>query len=188
MTLPAKLSIFSLCSNNTVLKNNVKHVRQRQDHLQGANDEKFFLLGTELAETQKSVHALREVVDHHLNATGEAIRQLSSHLKAFKACMSVNRNFQFLVEKTQNYTSYLDVAFLHLKSFRAAFVSYKTSMYSAVSSLSSGYVPPSFLTPDQLAAIVEDLTDEEIRRGTKLTPAIQVGFEATYYKFKSCWK
>ena len=55
-------------------------------------------------------------------------------------------------------------------------------MYSAVSSLSSGFVPPNFLKPDQLAAIVEDLTAEEIRRGTKLTPAIQVGFEATYYE------
>ena len=57
-------------------------------------------------------------------------------------------------------------------------------MYSAVSSLSSGFVPPNFLIPDQLAAIVEDLTIEEIRRGTKLTPAIQVGFEATYYEIQ----
>ena len=57
-------------------------------------------------------------------------------------------------------------------------------MYSAVSSLSSGFVPPNFLTPDQLAAIVEDLTAEEIRQGTKLTPAIQVGFEATYYEIQ----
>ena len=47
---------------------------------------------------------------------------------------------------------------------------------------SSGFVPPNFLTSDQLAAIVEDLTAEEIRRGTKLTPAIQVGFEDTYYE------
>ena len=55
-------------------------------------------------------------------------------------------------------------------------------MYSAVSSLCSGFVPPNFLTPDQLAAIVEDPTAEEIHRGTKLTPAIQVCFQATYYK------
>ena len=55
-------------------------------------------------------------------------------------------------------------------------------MYSAVSSLSSGSVPLKFLRPDQLAAIVEDLTAEEIRWGTKLTPAIQFGFEATYYE------
>ena len=68
---------------------------------------------------------------------------------------------------------------MHLKSNRASLVSYKTSMYSAVSSLSSGFVPPNFLTPDQLAAIVEDLTAKKIRRGTKLTPAIQVRFEAT---------
>ena len=54
-------------------------------------------------------------------------------------------------------------------------------MFSAVSSISTGFVPPIFFTPNQLAAIVEDLTAEEIRRGTKLTPAIQIGFEATYY-------
>ena len=55
-------------------------------------------------------------------------------------------------------------------------------MNSALSSLCSGFVPPNFLTPDQLAAIVEDLTAEAIRRGTKTTPAIQVGLEATYYE------
>ena len=71
---------------------------------------------------------------------------------------------------------------MHLKSYRASFVSFKTPMYSVVSPLSSGFVPSNFLTPDQLAAVVEDLTAEEIRRGTKLTPAIQVGFEATYYE------
>ena len=57
-------------------------------------------------------------------------------------------------------------------------------MYSAISSLSSGFVPLSFLTPDQLAAIVKDLTKEKIGRGTKLTSAIQVGFEATYYNIQ----
>ena len=54
-------------------------------------------------------------------------------------------------------------------------------MYSAVSSLSSGFVPPSFLTSKKLAAIANDLTAEEIRRGTKLIPVFQVGLETTYY-------
>ena len=54
-------------------------------------------------------------------------------------------------------------------------------MYSAVSSLSSRFAPASFLIPNQPAAIVDDLTAEEIQRGTKLTLAIQVGFEAAHY-------
>ena len=98
--------------------------------------------------------------------------------------MSIQRQFEIIVDKVHNYTSYLDLADMHLKSYRASFVSYKTSMYSAVSSLSSGFVPPNFLTPDQLAAIVEDITAEEIRRGTKLTPATPVGFEALYYEIQ----
>ena len=94
--------------------------------------------------------------------------------------MSIQRQFEIIVDKVHNYPSYLDFAYMHLKSYRALFVSYNTSMHSAFSSLSSGFVPPIFLTPDQLAAIVEDLTAEEIRRGTKLTPEIQIGFEATH--------
>ena len=47
------LSIFSLCSDNSALKNNVRHLLQPQagcekslHRVQEANDEKFFLLGT----------------------------------------------------------------------------------------------------------------------------------------------
>ena len=61
----------------------MRHLLQRQatfekslHRVQQANDEKFFLLGTEIADTQKSVEALRDVIDARLNATGEAIRQL----------------------------------------------------------------------------------------------------------------
>ena len=71
---------------------------------------------------------------------------------------------------------------MHLKSYPPSLVSHKTFMFSAVSSPSSGFVPLNFLTADKIAQIVEDLTAEEIRRGKKLTPAIQVGFEATYYE------
>ena len=182
------LSIFSLCSDNSALKNNVRNLLQRQAtfekslyRVQQAN-EKFFLLGTEIADTQKSVEALRDAIDARLNATGETIRQLNSRLIIMSNCMFIQRQFDIILDKVHNYTSYLDLAYMHSKSYRASFVSHKTSMYSAVSSLSSGFVATNFLTPVQLAAIVEDLTAEEIRRGTKLTPAIQVGFEATYYE------
>ena len=171
------------------MKNNVRNLLQGQATFeknlhcaQQANDEKSFILGTEIADTQKSVEALRDVIDARLNATGEAIRQLDSRLIIMSDCMSIQRQFEIIVDKVHNYTSYLDLAYMHLKSYRASFVSYKTAMYSAMSPLSSGFVPPNFLTPDQLAAIFEDLTAEEIRRGTKLTLAIQVGFEATYYE------
>ena len=150
--------------------------------VQEANDEKFFLLRTEFADTQKSVEALRDVIDARLKATGEALRQLDSRLINMSNCMSIQCQFEIIVDKVHHYRSYSDLAYLQLKSYLASFVSYKTSMYSLVSSLSLGFVPPNFLTSDQLAAIVEDLTAEEIRRGTKLTPAIQIGFEATYYE------
>ena len=122
------------------------------------------------------------MIDDLLNATVEAIRELISQFFLWHTCLFVQTHCEFVVARVHNYTSYVDLACLQLKSYRAPFVFYKTSMYSAVSSLSSGFVLPSFLTPDQLAAIVKDLTEEEIRRGTKLAPAIQVGFEATFFE------
>ena len=63
-------SIFNLCSDNSVLKNNVRNLLQRQStfeksvhRVQAANDEKVLLLGTEVVETQKSVEALRDLID-----------------------------------------------------------------------------------------------------------------------------
>ena len=150
--------------------------------VQEANDENFFLLGTEIADIQKSVEAIRDVIDARLNATRETIRQFDSQLTIMSNCKSIQRQFDIIVDKVHKYTSQLDLAYMHSKSYRASFVSNKTSMYSAAASLYSGFVSPSLITADQLAAIVEDLTTEEIRRGTKLTLATQVGFEATYYE------
>ena len=111
------LSIFNLCSDNSALKNNVRNLLQRQANfqkslhrVQEANEETLFLLGTEIADTQKSVEGLRDVIDARLNVTGEAIRQLDSRLIIMSNCMSIQRQFEIVVDKVHNYTSYLDLA------------------------------------------------------------------------------
>ena len=182
------LSMFSLCSDNSVLKNNVRNLLQRQATLERglhrvleANDEKFFLVEKEIAVTQKSVEALRDVIDTRLSATGETVSQLNLQWSIMSHCMSIQHHVELIVYKVHNYTSYLDLAYKHLKSYRASLVLFMTFMYSAVYSLSSEFDPPSFMTPDQLAVIVKDPTAGKIGRGTKLIPAIQVVFKGTYY-------
>ena len=103
------LSIFSLCSDNSALKNNVRNLLQRQatfekklHSVQQDNDEKIFLLGTEIADTQKSVEALRDVIDARLNATREAIRQFDSRLIVMSNCMSIQRQFEIIADKVHN--------------------------------------------------------------------------------------
>ena len=120
-------SIFSLRSDNAVLKNNVRNLRQRQatyqqnlHRLPEANDVNFFFLGPETAETQKRVDALRDVIDARLSATGDAVRQLDSQFSNTSNCMSIKRQFQFIVDKVHNYKSYLNLAYMHLNSYRAS--------------------------------------------------------------------
>ena len=82
----------------------------------------------------------------------------------------------------QEYISYLNSLYTHVKSYRAAFYAYKIALFSTLLSLAAGYVTPQFLLPDQLASIVKELANDEILQRTKLSPAIGVSHEAIYYK------
>ena len=136
--------------------------------------------GSEISKTQQNVKAISDVVENCFTANSRAIDQLALSLNNL---LNVHaKHFDNLVFKVENYTSYLDLLHTHLKTCRSAFVSYRTNLFSAVSSLSSGYVFQNFLTPTRLAGFLHELTMEEILCGTKLTPAIQVGYEATYYE------
>ena len=160
------------------MKNNVRNLLRRQapfeqrlHRSQEVNDEKIFPLGTEIADTQKSVKVLRDVIDARLSATGETLRQLNSQLSNMSICMSIQRQFELILGKVHTYTSYMDIAYTDLKIYRASFVSHNISMLAQCPSF-FGFIPPSFLTSNQPSANVKDLTAEEIQRVTKLTPSI----------------
>ena len=78
----------------------------------------------------------------------------------------------------------ISIQYTHVKSYRAAFYAYKIALFSTLSSLAAGFVTPQFLLPDQLASIVKELANDEILRGTKLSPGIGVGHEAIYYEIQ----
>ena len=182
------LSIFKLCSDNKHLKKDISTLMAQQNSfaeamktVQTTNDKKFVLLGSEISKTQENIKAIRDV-ENRFAATSRAIDQLTRSSNFFDHCVVHTKHFSNLVFKVKSYTPYLDLIFTHLKAYRSAFVSNRTNFYSAVSSLLSGYDTPNFLTANRLAKIVHELTMEEVHRGTKLTPAIQVGYEATYYE------
>ena len=72
--------------------------------------------------------------------------------------------------------------YTHTNSYQAAFYAYKINLFSTSSSLASLHITPQFLLPQEIADIVQELYDDEIRSGTKLSPAIQPVFEAIYYE------
>ena len=109
-----------------------------------------------------------------------AVDQLIPSLNFFDQCNVHTEHFRNLAFKVENYTLFLGLVYTHLKTDRSAFVSYRTNLYSAVSSFSSGYVTSNFLTTNRLTEIVRELTMQENHCGRKLTPAIKVGYEATY--------
>ena len=49
-------------------------------------------------------------MDACLNATGEAIRQLDSWFIIMSNSMSIQRQFEIILDKVHNYKSYLDLA------------------------------------------------------------------------------
>ena len=182
-------SILKLCSDNKDLKKDISTLMAQQNSsaeamktAQTGNDRKFVVLGSEISKNQENVKAIRDDVENRFTATSRVIDQLirsSNFFDHFVVHTIQFSNFDFEIQK---HTSYLDLAYTHVKTYRSAFVSYRTNLNSAVPLLSTGYVTPNFLTPSPLNEIVHELTKEEVHRGTKLTPAIQVDYERSYYE------
>ena len=103
-----------------------------------ANDRKFVPLSSEISKTQENVKAMRDVVETRFTFTSRSIDQLTRSLNFFDHCVVHTKHFSNLVFKVENYTSYLDLVYTHFNAYRSAFVSYRTNLFSAVSSLSSG--------------------------------------------------
>ena len=109
------------------------------------------------------------------------IKGVISHLVDCNAHLAQTINFY---QQLQEYISYLNSLYTHVKSYRAAFYAYKIALFSTLSPLAAGYVTPQFLLPDQIASIVKELANDENLRGTKLSPAIRVSHEAIYYEIQ----
>ena len=186
------LSIFNLCHTNEDLSRDVERIMSTQQEIvdtlqrvQTRNDKNFFLLGNEIKQTQESVQKLKESV-------GLRFQQMEFYLvnaTRYLAATSLERDRVIirhlsLQQFLRNYVYQLGTLYTHLKSYRAAFYAYRISLYSTISSLASGYITPQFLLPQQVAQIVKDLADDEVKRGTKLSPAIRPGFEAIYYEIQ----
>ena len=86
------------------------------------------------------------------------------------------------LQEFKNFISDLVTLYTHIKSYQAAFYAYKINLFSTISSLATGKITPQFLVPNAIADIVNELSNDEIRRGTKLSPAIQPGYEASFYE------
>ena len=147
-----------------------------------ASDRKNVLLFPEISKTPENGKAIRVVVENRFTATSRAIDQLTHSLNDFAHFVFLTKHFSNLVFTNENDTSNLDLVYIHLKAYRSPFVPYRTHLYSAVSSLSSGCVTPTFLTPTSKTEINNELSMEEFHCGTKLIPALQVSNEATFYE------
>ena len=185
------LSIFILCSDKTEIEADVEKLLNQQtvlqktlERVQKRNDENFFLLGNEIEETQKSVAKITEDVKDNLHKLDVELREIKgviSHLVDCNVHLAQTLNFH---QQLQEYISYLISLYTHVKSYRAAFYAYKIALLCTLSTLAAGYVTPLFLLPEQLASIVKELANDEILRGTKLSPANRVGHETIYYEIQ----
>ena len=150
------------------------------ERVQSRNDENFFLLGNEIKETQESVAQITEVVSDKLQKLDVELRQIKGVISHVVDCNAHLAQTIYFYQQLQEYISYLNSLYTHVKSYRAAFYAYKIALFSTLASLAAGYVTPQFFLPEQLASIVKELANDEI--GTKLSPAIRVGHEAIYYE------
>ena len=184
------VSIFKLCDDTSSLSQDVDQILKTQEEtiatlqrVQSANDENFFLLNNEVRETQQDVKKLHDAVNDHLQVLQDRINGIQGDLIQHKECQRRQAQHSLFLQEIRYAISHLGTLYTHIKSYQAAFYAYKINLFSTISSLASGQITPQFLLPHEIAAIVRTLLEESYR-GTKLTPAIQPGFEAVYYEIQ----
>ena len=183
-----------MCSDNTELEPDVENLLNQQtvfqktlERVQIRNDENFFLLGNEIKEIQESEAKITEVVNDNLQILHVELREIKEVISHQVDCNTHLAQTMKFCQQLQEYISYLNSLYTHVKSYRAAFYAYKIALSSTLSSLPAGYVTQQFLFRDQLASIVKKLANDEILRGTELCPSIRVGHETNYYEFQTCF-
>ena len=183
------LSIFNMCNDNSQLSRDIEAAMDTQQQtililqrVQAKNDDNFFLLGNEVKETQHNVKQIRDQVNEHLQTLDARMRTIKIELVAHKECGRVEMVHLRFLQEIRNFISDLGTLYTHIKSYQAAFYAYKINLFSTISSLRSGKITPQVFVPNAIADIVNELSNDEIRRSTKLSPAIQPGYEAIYYE------
>ena len=181
------LSIFNMCDDNSQLTRDIEAAMDTQQQtiltlqrVQAKNDDNFFLLGNEVKETQHNVNQISDQVNEHLQTMDARMRTIKFELVAYIKCRRVEMVHLRFLQEIRNFTSDLGTLYTHIKSYQAAFYAYKINLFSTISSLVSGKITPQILVPNSIADIVNELHNDEVRRGTKLLPAIQPGYEAIY--------
>ena len=99
-------------------------------------------------------------------------------------CYQFESAYRHFLQSPQLCLSQIGTLYTHFKAFRAAFYAYRNNFSSIISSFATGPITPQLLLPTQLARIVQELAAEEVRKGSKLTPALPSGFEAIYYELQ----
>ena len=178
-----------MCNDNSQLSRVIEAAMDTQQQTiltlqrkQAKNDDNFFPLGNEVKETQHNVKQIKYQVNEDLQTLDAKMRTIKIELVAYKDCRRVEMVHLRFLQEIGNFISDLGTLYTHIKSYQAAFYAYKINLFSTISSLASGKITPQFLVPNAIADIVKELSNDQICRCTKLSPAFQPGYEAIYYE------
>ena len=146
------LSIFSVCSDNTELEADVENLLKQQtlfqktlERVQNGNDEKFFLLGNEMKETQESVAKVTAVVNDNLQKLDVELHEIKgviSHLVDFNA--HLDAKFLSAVARVYKLSQFV-VHACQIVSCRILCLQYSAFLYTLITSswLCNATLPPS---------------------------------------------
>ena len=181
------LFTFSLCDSTEDLERELDQVKKQPKTQQQAfqtvqdqNNEILALFRDEICLTQQSVAKIREDSYTNISYMIERIYTLEDALRCYRF---ESASLHFL-QSWQLFLLQIGPLYTHFKAFRAAFYAYRNKFFSINSSLATGHITPQILLPTQLATIVQESAAEEIRKSSKMTPAIPSGLEAIYYKLQ----
>ena len=146
------------------------------------NDENFLPLGNDFKATQQNGEDLRDAVNDLLQILDYRINGMQDDSVQHKECERKQAQHSLFFQEIWYVFSHLGILQSH-KIIPSCVPRLKDQLLD-ISSPRQWPNHPQFLLPHEMAGIVQTLSEEKSCRGSKLTPAIQPGFEAVYYEIE----
>ena len=171
------LSIFNMCSDRKTQKDidglawKMNYMGQNIQKLMASTSEMAFLLGGEFRKTQEAVNAVQTLVDKNFREVERVVGVIRDEQIKLGIEMICQRKYgEYLADFNQwqssvsNFTNYLLLLHTDIKSYRVGVLAYEASIYSALNTLSKGFLSPSLITPDQLHEVLLEVARKEVMK------------------------
>ena len=181
--------IFGSC--NKIGAENRKHIQEtlryvddmevRWKEVLTSQDEKFFLVASELREIRQMQKEVQETQNQNWEGLNATLNKMSENIHEYRTCQQILYTRGQLNHARMIMLSVLQQVYTNIKSYRTALYSYRINLLNSLGTMSNRLIPMSLVPKNDLQGILQALTSSPKIQANNLMLALNPITEVNAY-------